>query len=121
MQLIAPGSFLEIDSEYRPVYATFQAGDFDFIAVIYQTASPAVQASKELVETYHKARETLADEGDVLLFSSPAEPTPVTAPLTPIVPLDAPVALTGAEPPCQHLHRGPSDRRIQRQLRHRLS
>ena len=96
VQLIAPGSFLEIDSEYRPVYATFRAGNFDFIAVIYQTASPAAQASKELMETYHKARETLADEGDVLLFSSLAEPTPVPAPLTPIVPLDAPVALDGS-------------------------
>lgn len=96
VQLIAPGSFLEIGSEYRPAYATFRAGNFDFIAVIYQTASPAAQASKELVETYHKARETRADEGDVLLFSSLAEPTPVPAPLTPIVPLDAPVALDGS-------------------------
>lgn len=93
IQLIAPGTFIKMESEYKPVYATFRAGDFDFIALIYKTTSPAAKASMELVEAYQNVRDSMADEGDVLLFSSLAEPTPVPMPLMPIVRLDSPVAL----------------------------
>ena len=66
---IAPGTLLEIVSEYKPVYVTFQANSFDFIAFAYQTTPPTAQASMELVENYQNVRDTLTDEGDVLPFS----------------------------------------------------
>ena len=55
--------------EYKPVYATFQANSFDFIAFANQTTSPTAQASMELEENYQIVRDTLTDEGDVLPFS----------------------------------------------------
>lgn len=95
VQLITPGSFLEVDWEPRPVYAIFRAGDFDFVALNYQTMSPPEQAASQLIEAYEQTRKKIAEEGDVLVFASLAEPTPVQNPLTPILPLNTPVAFEG--------------------------
>ncbi len=93
VQILAPGAFLDIGAERRPVYATFRAGDFDFVALNYQTRAPAASAATELEKAYQSMRQRLPDEGDVLLFASLAEPTPSAAPLHNALPLDIPVAL----------------------------
>lgn len=96
VQILAPGSFLDIGAERRPVYAAFRAGDFDFVALNYQTRAPATSAAAELEKAYQHMRQRLPEEGDVLLFASLAEATASTAPLHNALPLDAPVALDGS-------------------------
>ncbi len=96
VQILAPGSFLDIGAERRPVYAAFRAGDFDFVALNYQTRAPAASAATELEQAYQDMLQRLPEEGDILLFTSLAEPTPSPAPLRNALPLDVPVALDGS-------------------------
>ena len=67
VQILAPGSFLDIGAERRLVYAAFRAGDFDFVALNYQTRAPAASAAAELEQAYQDMRQRLPEEGDILL------------------------------------------------------
>ncbi len=97
VQILAPGSFIDIDAARRPVFAAFRAGDLDFVAVNYQTTAPAQQASEELDRAYRHMRKHRPDEGDVLIFASLAQPTQPAPPLLPALPLDSPVPLDGSQ------------------------
>lgn len=96
IKIISPGSFLGNNPSRRPVYATFRAGNFDFVAVNYQSATTATVAADSLLQDAHtQLKEILPDEHDLLLFASFSHVAPELAALDPIFPLDNIVSING--------------------------
>ena len=95
--IVSPGSFLGNNPNRRPVYATFRAGNFDFVAVNFQGATTASTAADSLLtDAYAQLNETFPDERDILLFSSFVHPAPQLSVLKPLFPLDNNVSINGA-------------------------
>jgi hypothetical protein len=97
VKIVSPGSFLGNNPNRRPVYATFRAGNFDFVAVNFQTATTASAAVDSLLEdAYTQLNEAFPDERDILLFSSFSHPAPLLSVLNPLFPLDNSVSIHGS-------------------------
>lgn len=96
VKIVSPGSFLGNNPSRRPVYATFRAGNFDFVAVNFQSPTTATAATDSLLQNAHtRLKEIFPDERDLLLFASFSHIAPELPALDPIFPLDNIVSISG--------------------------